>query len=55
MEPELSAHCNLQKTHILDGHQFLCMFLAYDFRGYLTFSALHCMLTVVKFWRHEGY
>jgi len=31
------------------------MFLAYDFSGYLIFSALHCMLTVVKSWRHEGY
>jgi len=41
LEPELSAHCTLQKNKDLYGHPLLCVFLADNFSGCSFISLLH--------------
>jgi hypothetical protein len=42
LEPELSTHATLEKTHYLNQCPLCCMFLANDFSGHLVFSTSQC-------------
>jgi len=49
LEPQLSVQSPVQKMWDLNGHPLLCMYLANDFSGCLTFPASHCMCNIVDF------